>query len=174
MNERNPIENIGNITTQMESSIAFLKQIDFELAYLALLTRDSIKPLSRWEKPLEDRDLKSLEAMGLYTKRIKRTAKSEHIIQENIFSLSYAHIELYAKRFDDKPIEKSDESQRFEGFLFGYPPCCIEQYINKPYTKNKLDEKDQKILFHWACNNCKITPFLLCNYKKTYEFVKNL
>ena len=145
MNERNPIENIGNITTQMESSIAFLKQIDFELAYLALLTYDSIKPLSRWEKPLEDRDLKLLENMGLYTKRIKRTVKNAHIIHENIFSRSYANIELYAKRFNDKPIEKSDESQRFEGFLFGYPSCCIEQYIIKPYAMNKLDEKDQKI-----------------------------
>ncbi len=158
----------------IEDSLAALKQIDFELAYLALLTRKGLKPLSRWEKPLENKELELLDVMNLLTKRIARIVKTGREVHENIFSLSSAYLELYAKRFENKPVEKSPETQRFEGFLFGYPPCCIEQYILKPYAVNNLDEKDQKILFHWACNNCKITPFLLDSHKKIFDLLENL
>ncbi|MBN1975293.1 MAG: hypothetical protein JW787_16755 [Sedimentisphaerales bacterium] len=158
----------------IESSLAALKQIDFELAYLALLTREGVKPLSRWEKPLEDKEMELLGAIGLQTKRIARTVRAGRGVSESIFSRSPAYIDLYTKRFENKPIEKSVETQRFEGFLFGYPPCCIEQYILKPYAANNLAEKDQKILFHWACSGCKITPFLLDSYRKTAGLIENL
>ena len=38
-----------------------LKRIDFELAYLALLTVEGLKPLSRWEKPLGEESLDALQ-----------------------------------------------------------------------------------------------------------------
>ena len=158
----------------IENSLSALKQIDFELAYLALLTHKGLKPLSRWEKPLEDKELQLLQEMDLLTKRILRTIKSGNKIYENIFSRSPAYIDLYAKRFENKSIDKSPEAQQFEGFLFGYPPCCIEQYIFKPYAVNNLDEKEQKILFHWACNNCKITPLLLNSYNQIFNLLENL
>lgn len=171
MSEQHP----GDIKISgIEDSLSALKQIDFELAYLALLTREGLKPLSRWEKPLEDRELQLLEEIGLLTKRITRIVKTGSEVHENIFSRSPAYIDFYIKTFENKPVEKSPEIQRFEGFLFGYPPCCIEQYILKPYAANNLDEKDQKILFHWACNNCKITPILLDSYKKIFNLLENL
>lgn len=155
-------------------SLAALKQIDFELAYLVLLTREGLKPLSRWEKSLDEKEIKLLQAMDLQVKRIARIVKTGNQVTETVFSRFPAYLELYANRFENKPIEKDSETQRFEGFLFGYPPCCIEQYILKPYAVNNLEEKDQKILFHWACNNCIITSFLLDFYKKIYIKLENL
>ncbi|MBN2590296.1 MAG: hypothetical protein JXA96_10575 [Sedimentisphaerales bacterium] len=167
--------NTGDIIiSSIGNSLAALKEIDFELAYLALLTHEGLKPLSRWEKPLEDKKLQLLEEMSLLTKRVSRILKTGREVQENIFSRSFACIDLYAKRFENKPVEKSPETQQFEGFLFGFPPCCIEQYIIKPYAANNLNEKDQEILFHWACDNCKITPFLLDSYKKMFDLLENL
>ena len=151
-----------------------LKQIDFELAYLVLLTCQGLKPLSRWEKPLADNELASLQQIGLLTKKISRTVKTGKEVFETVFSLSPAYIKLYQQRFGDTPIDKSPETQRFEGFLFGYPPCCIERYISKPYAVNNLEEKDQKILFHWACKDCKVTPFLLDSYRSFYDALSNL
>lgn len=158
----------------ISDSLAILKEIDFELAYLALLTHKGLKPLSRWEKPLEDKELKLLEEMNLLTKRITRIVNSGREVQEIIFSRSRAYIDLYAKRFENTQIDKFPETQRFEGFLFGYPPCCIERYISKPYAANNLDEKDQNILFHWACLNCVITPFILDSYRKLFDLLENL
>jgi len=155
-------------------SLAILKEIDFELAYLAFLTHEGLKPLSRWEKPLEDKELQLLEKMNLLTKRITRIVNAGREVQENIFSRSQAYIDLYAKRFENTQIDKSPETQRFEGFLFGYPPCCVERYILKPYAANNLNEKDQKILFHWACRNCSITPFILDSYRKILDLLENL
>ncbi len=155
-------------------SLAILKEIDFELAYLALLTHEGLKPLSRWEKPLEDKELQLLEEMNLLTKRITRIVNADREVQEIIFSRSRAYIDLYAKKIENTHINKSPETQRFEGFLFGYPPCCVERYIHKPYAANNLDEKDQKILFHWACRNCSITPFILDSYRKLFDLFENL
>ena len=157
---------------KVKTAIAKLKDIDFELAYLALLTIRGIKPLSRWEKPLADKDLKMLQQIGLFTKRIKRTVKTGKIITETIFGKSVGYIEIYEKRFGGKPIDKSAQTTHFEGFLFGYPPCCVDQYIRKPYAKNDLAAEKQKILFHWACKNCKITPILLPIYENIYKSLK--
>ncbi len=146
-----------------------LKKIDFELAYLAALTREGIKPLSRWEKPLVDEGLELLQQMGLLTKQVRRTVKTGKEIVETIFSRTPAYIQMYEQTFGNTPIDKSARTQRFEGFLFGYPPCCVNHYIRKPYAPNNLTEQEQKILFHWACRDCKITPALLPAYKRIYD-----
>ena len=158
---------------ELKSCIRALKEIDFELAYLALLTCEGIKPLSRWEKPLDDHGAKLLQQLGLLTRQTTRTVKIGKEVTENLFSKSAYYIELYEKRFGGTPIDKSAATLRFEGFLFGYPPCCVEQYIRHPYIKNALDHEDQKILFHWACRNCQITPLLIPAYKRIYSFLKN-
>jgi hypothetical protein len=154
--------------------ILSLKEIDFELVYLAILTCEGIKPLSRWEKPLDDRGLGLLQQLGLLTKQITRTVKTGAEVIETIFGRAPGYIQLYEQCFANTPVDKSAQTQRFEGFLFGYPPCCIEQYIRQPYAPNNLPPEDQKILFHWACKDCKITPILLPAYKRVHNLLEKL
>ena len=150
-----------------------LKEIDLELAYLAVLTREGLKPLSRWEKPLAGGDLELLQRTGLLTKQVRRTVKTGKEVVETIFSRTPAYIQLYEQTFGNTPIDKSPQIQRFEGFFFGYPPCCVNQYIRKPYAPNNLTEQEQKILFHWACRDCKVTPSLLLAYKDALDLLEH-
>ena len=156
---------------ELKQCVKALKEIDFELAYLAALTYKGLKPLSRWEKPLDDYGLRFLQQMGLLTKQIRRTVKTGKVICETIFSVSLGYIHLYEKRFVNKPIDKSAATIRFEGFLFGFPPCCVDEYIRHRYAKNTFAPDQQKILFHWACKNCEITPILLPYYQDIYNFL---
>ena len=158
----------------LDSNLRALKAIDFELAYLALLTHEGLKPLSRWEKPLDENGIELLHQIGLVTRQIRRKVKTGDEVIETIFSRSPACLELYEQRFANTAVDKSAETQRFEGFLFGYPPCCIEQYIIKPYARNNLTDRQQKILFHWACNNCTVTPLFLQVYERIYSELNNL
>lgn len=154
---------------EFHRSLRALKEIDFELAYLAALTREGLKPLSRWEKSLADDDLELLQRTGLLTRQVRRTVKTGKEVVETIFSRTPAYIQLYEQAFGNTPIDKSARTQRFEGFLFGYPPCCVNHYIRKPYAPNNLMDQEQKILFHWACRDCKVTPSLLPAYKSIYD-----
>jgi len=146
-----------------------LGQIDHELAYLAALTAQGVKPLSRWEKPLDDDSLCRLGELGLLSERIRRTVKTGKEVIETVFGRTPGQIDLYKQRFDNTAIDKSTATQRFEGFLFGYPPCCIEQYIRRAYAPNNLAEENQKILFHWACKDCAITPTLVPAYRAVHN-----
>ena len=157
---------------EIKTTVRRLKAIDTELAYLALLTCEGVKPLSRWEKPLDSQGLALLQRLGLLTKQIRRTVKTGRVVTETIFSVSPAYIRLYEERFDDTPIDKSPQTQRFEGFLFGFPPCCVDEYIRHPYKKNNLTPEQQKILFHWACRECEITPLLLSDYVRIHGYVE--
>ncbi|MDD5064201.1 MAG: hypothetical protein PHQ35_05510 [Phycisphaerae bacterium] len=158
---------------ELKQHIKALKEIDFELAYLALLTCEGLKPLSRWEKPLDGHGFGLLQQIGLLTKQIRRTVKTGKEVLENIFGTSAGYIQLYEKRFAGTPIDKSAQTIRFEGFLFGFPPCCVDEYIRHPYAKNNLNSEDQKILFHWACKDCKITPLILPACKSIYNSLKD-
>jgi len=152
--------------------IRALKETDFELAYLAMLTREGLKPLSRWEKPLGERDLDALQQMGLQTRLLRRTVKTGKSLIEAIFGPAPACLDIYVDRFAERPVDKSPETVRIEGFLFGYPPCCVEQYAQQPYAPNDLPEATQKILFHWACKGCRITPLLLPAYGRIHRLVE--
>ena len=158
-------------SSEFQTCLRALRQIDLELAYLALLTREGLKPLSRWEKPLDDAGLGLLEQMGLLAKQVRRTVKTGSEVIETVFSRTPACIELYERTFADTPVDKSAATQRIEGFLFGYPPCCIEQYIRKPYIPNEMRDQDREILFHWACPGCKVTPVLLDAYKSIHDLL---
>jgi hypothetical protein len=157
---------------ELKRCVGQLKEIDFELAYLALLTCEGLKPLSRWEKPLDDHGLELLQQIGLLTKQIRRTVKTGKMVSETIFSITPGYIQLYEKRFAGKPIDKSVATMRFEGFLFGFPPCCVDEYIRHPYAANDLPPEHQKILFYWACKDCKITAALLPGYHRIHEYVE--
>lgn len=154
---------------QVRRCLEGLKEIDPELAYLAALSAHGLKPLSRWEKALDDDALCRLGELGLLTERIKRTVKTGNEVIETVFGRTRGHIELYKQRFDNTAIDKSAATQRFEGFLFGYPPCCIEEYIRQPYAPNGLPEEDQKMLFHWACKDCPVTPTLVPAYRTIHD-----
>ena len=158
----------------LSSNLRALKETDFELAYLALLTHEGLKPLSRWEKTLDDEGLELLQQMDLLTKKVRRTVKKGDEVVETIFSRSPAYISLYEQRFANTDVDKSADTQRIEGFLFGYPPCCVEQYIRHPYARNNLTDHQQKILFHWACNNCTVTPLLLQAYERIHDKLNNI
>ena len=157
---------------EIRRCVGQLKEIDFELAYLALLTCEGLKPLSRWEKPLDGHGLELLQQMGLLTKQVRRTVKTGKEVVETIFGLSPGYIHLYERQFAGKPIDKSAEAVHFEGFLFGFPPCCVDEYIRHPYIKNALPPEHQKILFHWACKDCTITAALLREYHRIHEYVE--
>lgn len=156
-----------------QNILAQIKEFDFQLAFLALLTGHGLKHLSRWEKPLDERILKLLQELDLLTRPIHRTVKTGKIITETIFSTTPGYIDIYESRFNGNPVDKSPSIQRLEGFLFGFPPCCVSQFIKHPYAANNLDQNDQKILFHWACKNCKITQLLLPAYKNIYNLLQN-
>jgi len=158
-------------SSELQEHLSSLKKIDFELAYLAMLTREGIKPLSRWEKPLADEGLELLQRTGLLTKQVRRTVKSGNEVIETIFSRTPAYLQLYVQAFGNTPIDKSAPTQRLEGFLFGYPPCCVNRYISKPYAANNLAEQEQEVLFHWACRDCKVTPLLLPAYKSVHDLL---
>ncbi len=158
---------------QVRECIQSLKAIDFELAYLALLTWEGVKPLSRWERPLGEDGLALLGRMGLLARRVRRTVKTGKQVTETVFSISPAYVHIYEQRFANQPIDKSAETVRLEGFLFGYPPCCVEQYAKQPYAPNDLPDESRRILFHWPCANCRITPLVLPAYRKVHLAVEN-
>ena len=165
----------GNLrpdSSEFQNHLCALKEIDFELAYLVLLTCEGLKPLSRWEKSLDDAGLELLQETGLLTKQIRRTVKTGKEVIETVFSRTPAYTQLYEQTFGNTPIDKSARTQRFEGFLFGYPPCCVEQYIRKPYAPNNLTDEKQKVLFHWACRDCKVTPVLLHAYRDVHDSLR--
>jgi hypothetical protein len=148
---------------------AFINKLGFELAYLSLLTQQGLKPLSRWEKDFDQETQSILQNLGLKSRTVQRSVQSGKLVRELVFSQSDRCLSLYAARFDQTPINRHPENVRIEGLLFGYPSCCVESYLAKGYLDNSLRRTDQRILFHWACPNCAITPALIPHYRKTYR-----
>ncbi len=146
-----------------------LSYLPFELAYLALLTRHGLKRLSRWEHRLSRREISILEDLGLHVVGVERKTLLGRRIRESVFSMNPHATNLYASRMAGRRLISSKKLVRFQGFLFGYPSCCVEEYIRHPYSKNDLSHEDQRILFHWACPGCKITPSLLPEYRLVHS-----
>ena len=156
----------------VRTALAVLGQVDFELAYLALLTREGVKPVSRWEKPLAESAAEALEQMGLLTRQVARTVRTGKAFTETIFGRAPAYLEAYAQHFEGQPVDKSAETVRIEGFLFGYPPCCVAQYIKRSYAPNEFPTHKREILFHWTCKGCIITPLLVPLYERVYHLTR--
>jgi hypothetical protein len=144
---------------------------DFEFYYLTELTRQKIKPLSRWEQKLPEKTCRWLKHNGFSVERIPRKTLSGKDVVETIFSTSANYLDLYRRRFSHTLINKRAENQRFEGFLFGYPSCCVEQFIQHPYSANNLSRAEQSLLFHWACTDCRSTNDLIPYYQKVFNDV---
>ncbi len=151
----------------METSL--LRYLPFELAYLALLTRYGLKRLSRWEHPLDSRQSLILEDLGLNVAHVERRTLLGKKVCESIFSINQDAITLYVSRMGGRRLRTSKRIVRLEGFLFGYPSCCVEGYVRHPYARNSLKPQDQRILFHWACPGCKVTPLLLREYRLVHR-----
>ena len=156
----------------MESSK--LKQLECELTFLTLLTKTGLKPLSRWEKSLSPDEVAVLEAAGLSVAHVSRRVRNGAGVTESVFSSMDKYIDLYINRFEGTAVDKSPSTQRFEGFLFGYPPCCVEHFIQHGYTQNGLSREDQELFFHWACPKCRITPTLVPEYRRVYQQCRDI
>lgn len=152
--------------------IRALKAIDFELAYLAWLTHQGLKPVSRWERPLNEAGLDALRHLGLQPRQIPRTVRMGKAFDETIFGLTRGYLDIYAGHFANRPVDKSAETVRIEGYLFGYPPCCIAQYVKHHYAPNEFPTDKQQTLFHWACKGCQITPLLMPAYEEIRRLVE--
>jgi len=142
---------------------------EFEFFYLAELTRQRIKPLSRWEKPLNQSLRRWLRQQGLKVDNIPRKTLIGKEISETIFSTSNNYLDFYRRKFYNSFLDKSPHTQVLEGLLFGYPACCVDKFIRRPYAKNDLYRKDQQKLFHWACPGCRSTQELLPYYRPIYK-----
>ncbi|NIN00790.1 MAG: hypothetical protein GTO24_22735 [candidate division Zixibacteria bacterium] len=151
-----------------------LRNMEFDLLYLGLLTKEQVKPLSRWEGEFRRTEIKALKSLGLKTKTVERDLASGRISQELVFSEDAEMIRAYANAFAKKPIDHSRETALLEGRLFGYPECCVNSFVTHGYAPNGLSKEDQKILFHWACSDCKFTPGLLPRYRDIYEEARRL
>ena len=144
-------------------------RLEFDFLYLLRLTEVGLKPLSRWEKPLEREGFDLLRRARLEVKSVERRLLNGQRTTELVFGRNGTAIELYCQRFEGMPLDRSPAVQRLEGFLFGYPPCCVEAFARHGYQPNGLAEEDQRLLFHWACPQCSVTPLLLPHYRKVYE-----
>jgi hypothetical protein len=136
------------------------------------LTREGVKPVSRWEKQLDESGIKALRQIGLRTRQVRRTVRTGKAFTETIFGLAPAYLEVYAQHFEGRPVDKSAETVRIEGFLFGYPPCCVAQYIKRAYAPNEFPTHKREILFHWTCKGCILTPLLIDQYERIHQLAR--
>lgn len=151
-----------------------LRNIEFDLVYLGLLTKEQVKPLSRWEGEFGSGEIKALKSLGLRSRSIERRLESGRRIEELVFSRSDEPIEAYAEAFERSRVDNSFETALLEGRLFGYPECCVKSFATHGYLPNELASEDQEILFYWACPDCKVTRGLLPRYRSAHEEAKRL
>ena len=150
------------------------QKLGFDISYLALLTKEHIKPLSRWESTSSRGQVKALHHLGLKTNTVERKLANGGAITELIFSTSSRYLDFYTRRFHQTPVKKDRQTVLTEGFLFGYPGCCVRNFTENGYGYNDFIGRDQEILFHWACPGCRATPDLLPYYRKTHQQCQQL
>ncbi|UCH63248.1 MAG: T9SS type A sorting domain-containing protein [Fidelibacterota bacterium] len=163
--------NSANKTLPLTAGVA-PRSGNLELFYLVELTRKRIKFLSRWEKPLSEEVLRWIRRYGLVVDIIPRRTLLRRRIYETVFSTSSRYVDYYHRKFYNTLLYRNPDSQRCEGRMFGYPSCCVEQFIRRHYLPNGLRREDQEILFHWACPGCRATPDLLPYYRTVHQQVQ--
>ena len=151
-----------------------ITKLDFQLAYLTMLTKQQIKPLSRWEKRISSQKVGILKKQGLKLETVQRKLLNGKYSYETIFSTKSRYLDIYLKNFYNQPIVTQKSDRKKEGFLFGYPSCCVKNFIENGYTKNPYIGKEQEILFHWVCPDCRITPSLIPYYQKIHNECQQL
>jgi hypothetical protein len=145
------------------------RKLGFDISYLALLTKEQVKPLSRWEGRFSRRQIKALRHLGLRTETVDRKLFNGQTKPELIFSTSSRYLDLYRRKYHRRPIAKDQRTVKTEGFLFGYPSCCVHNFARNGYTRNEFQGRGQDILFHWACPGCRATPELLPYYQTAHD-----
>ena len=83
-----------------------LRDLEFELAYLSLLTLEGLKPLSRWEKRFDHATPAHLQELGLKTLILQRPVQSGPPVRELLLSSSTCWLEEYAARFAGLPDQR--------------------------------------------------------------------
>lgn len=144
-------------------------RLDFQLAYLVMLTRSGLKPLSRWEGRLGDEADDFIRSSGLVLDTVTRRTRIGRKCVETIFGRDGRRTDLYRRRFTGTAFRHTPDRVRLEGQLFGYPSCCVDSFVRNPYVHNGLHSRDQEILFHWACQDCVTTPGLLREYRLVHN-----
>jgi hypothetical protein len=151
-----------------------LGQLDFDLAYLVLLAQQGVKPLGRWEADCDEATEMVLNHLGLHHRGVLRTARNGRRVKELVFSRSKDLVRDYAMLFDNSPLTIPPDAVRAEGLMLGYPACCVEHFLAAGYARNGLPRRDQRILFHWACPECRVTLGLIEAYRKVYRSCRKI
>lgn len=157
----------------MTDALASLAEHE-DLLFLALLTAEGVKPLSRWEGPLTAQQWKALRQLGLHVSTLHRRTEQGHMVTHVIFSRDRSRLRAHRAAFEGTPINRDAETMRQEGLDFGYPPCCVEAFIENGYQANGFAPDDQSLLFHWACPGCEQTRRLLPAYRRIYRRVRQI
>jgi hypothetical protein len=134
-----------------------LSRLDFQLAYLVMLTSRELKPLSRWEGCLDKEADDIIRSSGLVLDTVTRRTRICRKCVETIFARDNRRTDLYQRRFTGTAFKHTPDRVRLEGQLFGYPSCCVETFVRDPYVHNGLCPQDPEVLFHWACRDCVTT-----------------
>jgi len=92
-----------------------VRGLDFELAYLSLLTLEGLKPLSRWEKQFDSATLGSLKRLGLKTRTVDRSVQCGRDVKELLLSTSDSALEAYASKFSGSPVNRDEATIYCEG-----------------------------------------------------------
>ena len=146
-----------------------------EAVCLGILTARRVKPLSRLEYPPEPQVLDILAALGLVTAFVIRYAQNGAQVSHTILSHDPSLIRQYTLEFDRTVIEgETPAVVRVEAGYFGYPACCAEAYISRPYSPNGLSGRDRALLFHYACPGCRETPALLPLYRSAWNEARHI
>jgi hypothetical protein len=146
-----------------------------DLKYLAQLTLERIKPLSRLEWDIGEEQVRALTDRGLHVQRVCREALNGNKITHVVFSRDTGTLQEYVGCFDNKSLLKTPDAIRQEGRFFGYPECCVESFIvtEGGQPPNKLAPEDQAILYHWACPDCQETPKLVPSYRRVWRQINS-
>ncbi|MCF7741169.1 MAG: hypothetical protein K9N00_05180, partial [Candidatus Marinimicrobia bacterium] len=147
----------------------YYQKLEKEFIYLAHLTEKKVKPLSRWEMDFYSQNIESLHNLGLKTQVVNRYLQNGSKTKELIFSRNNKYLKIYAGHFNNQPITNNYQEKFIEGQLFGYPECCIDNFLENGYSENGFEDQGQELLFYWACPGCKITPDLIPLYREIYE-----
>jgi hypothetical protein len=129
--------------------------------YIALVAFGGWKPLARWERGLPAARHDDLAALGLVSRSIQRRTAAGTVVHETVLARGSGPLALYAEAFDDTSLRIDAAQGRLEGWLLGFPSCCVAAYVEHGYLANALAPAEQAELFHWACPGCTITPRLL-------------
>ena len=151
-----------------------LRNIEFDLLYLGLLTKAQIKPLSRWEGEFGGTEIRAMKSLGLKTESVERCLDSGRAHEELVFSRDKGLVGSYTRAFMKKPISHSREAATLEGRLFGFPDCCVRSFADLGHLPSGLSDADQQLLFHRACPDCETTRELLPAYRATYAEARQL